>query len=149
MRVSFDLDGTLIPLSFVFPTYSRSILHKVLGIEPMRAGFMDVYYFLKANNCQVGIYTTSYRSQMKIYCWMLAYGLKPDFIINEKLNRKTLYEKGLGISKYPPAFEIDVHIDDQKGVMMESDKYDFKILLLDEKESKWKQVVIDYFSRFF
>ena len=131
MKISFDLDGTLIPLGTGgFPVERKTRLQKVLKVEPLRAGTISLFKALKAAGYEVGIYTTSFRSQRMIRLWLWAYGIKADFIINEQIAGPILRLDQISASKFPPAFNIDLHIDDLPGIAMEGERFGFQILLL-------------------
>jgi hypothetical protein len=48
MTISFDLDDTLIPGVKTFPVEKQSWLQKMLGIEPVRAGTIELMKLLKS-----------------------------------------------------------------------------------------------------
>lgn len=142
MRISFDLDNTLIPGNpSIFPTEERNIIQKILGIERLREGTRELFLKLRESGNEIGIYTTSYRTRLKIKTQFKSYRIKTDFIINEKRNRKELKKIGIFGSKYPPAFGIDLHIDDSKGVGIEGEKLGFKTIIIDIDEKKWKEKI--------
>lgn len=131
MKISFDLDGTLIPMgNDQFATEKQGIFHKLMQVERMRLGTKAAFQQLKAQGHEVGIYTTSFRSKGHIRYWLRAYGLKADFIINEQVALPRLQLRNINASKYPPAFGIDLHFDDQPGLLLEAERYDFKAALL-------------------
>lgn len=126
MKISFDLDDTLIPGSYNdFPTETRNLFQKLVNIERIREGTKELFKYLKENGNNVGVYTTSFRTRFKIKFQFLTYGIKLDFIINEKRNKSAQKRAGITSSKYPPAFDIDLHIDDSKGVEIEGEKLNF------------------------
>lgn len=132
MKISFDLDGTLIPLGEnAFLTERKTTLQKSLKIEPLRVGTSTVFKALRMAGHEVGIYTTSFRSQRMIKFWLWSYGLKADFIINEQLAGPKLRQMNIGASKYPTAFGIGLHIDDLPGMALEGQRYGFETLLVD------------------
>ncbi|MCE7997014.1 MAG: HAD family hydrolase [Roseivirga sp.] len=132
MKISFDLDGTLIPLGEnTFPVERKTAMQNTLKIEPLRVGTRAVFKALKMAGHEVGIYTTSFRSYRMIKFWLWSYGLKADFIINEQLAGPKLRQMNIGASKYPPAFNIDLHIDDLPGIALEGERYGFETLLVD------------------
>ena len=132
MKISFDLDGTLIPLGDnSFPVERKTALQKSLQIEPLRAGTKTVFKALRMAGHEVGIYTTSFRSQRMIKFWLWSYGLKADFIINEQLAGPMLRQMNIGASKYPPVFKIDLHVDDLPGIALEGERFGFDTLLVD------------------
>lgn len=70
------------------------------------------------------------------------YGIKVDKIVNQFENQKVLKKMNVYSSKYPSAFGFDIHIDDLKGVGMESKKYDFKVIIIEPSDKNWKEKII-------
>lgn len=68
MRVSFDLDDTLICYQSGVPQ-ERTWLRWFAG-EPLRLGTRELWRALKKRGFQVGVYTTSYRTPAKIRFWL-------------------------------------------------------------------------------
>jgi hypothetical protein len=58
MKISFDLDDTIIPGLKTFETEQQTFLQKLCGIEKLRKGTIQLFRELKANKHQVGIYTS-------------------------------------------------------------------------------------------
>lgn len=144
MKISFDLDGTLIPLGEnAFPIERKTTLQKALKIEALRIGTKGLFKTLKTLGHEVGIYTTSFRSQSMIKFWLRSYGLKADFIINEQLAGPRLRQLNVGASKYPPAFNIDLHIDDLPGVALEGERYEFETILVDNNIQNLEAILSD------
>ncbi|GAB5524919.1 MAG: hypothetical protein Roseis2KO_27910 [Roseivirga sp.] len=142
MKISFDLDGTLIPLGEgTFATEGQTALQKSLKVEPLRLGTKSVFKALRMAGHEVGIYTTSFRSQRVIKFWLWSYGLKADFIINEQLAGPKLRQINMGASKYPPAFNIDLHIDDLPGIAVEAERYGFEALLVNNDMSNLEAIL--------
>ncbi len=142
MKISFDLDDTLIPGNkFLFSTENRNLIQKILKIEKIRKGSKRVFKDLKKQGHEIGIYTTSFRPKFKILFQLLTYGIRPDFIINENENRIELKRKNINSSKYPPAFEIDIHIDDSKGVEIEGQKLNFKTIIIKKSDNNWTEKI--------
>ena len=138
MIISFDLDDTLIPPSEAdFPTEKRNILQRILGVERIRYGASDLFRHLKEQGHKVGIYTTSYRPKLKLRIHLLTYGISPDFIITEKENRIELTRRQISCSKYPPAFNIDLHIDDSLGVEREGQSFNFQTIIIKKDDTEW------------
>jgi hypothetical protein len=137
MNISFDLDSTLIPNGKEFETEGRSRIAKLFGIEEIRKGAPELILDLQKQGHKIHIYTTSYRSKGKIR-WMLKYyGIKVNRIVNEKENRSVLKAQNVNSSKYPPAFGFDLHIDDSKGVGVESERLNFKTIIVDPSDNNW------------
>lgn len=137
MIISFDLDDTLIPGMKQFPTEHRGIWQRLFSREKIRAGTIELMKTLKAKDHRIFVYTTSYRSPAYIRRLFFSYGIFPEKIINKPLHDKTLGKRGALISKYPPAFNIDVHIDDSPGVAMEGDRYQFNTIIVAEDNLQW------------
>jgi hypothetical protein len=142
MIISFDLDDTLIPGMKQFLTERRGIWQRLFSREKIRAGTIALMKTLKARDHRVFIYTTSYRSPAYIRRLFLSYGIFPEKIINKSLHDKTLGKRGTVISKYPPAFNIDVHVDDSPGVAMEGDRYQFNTIIIREDDLDWGNYIL-------
>ena len=137
MIISFDIDNTLIPYSNEFEVEKKTLLSKLLGAEPLRKGTVDLFHELEKNGHEIWIYTTSFRSPMKLKRTFKSYGLHPSKMINEKINQKQLRQNNCTASKNPRLFGIDIHIDDSKGVGMEGEKYNFKTIIIDTNDIGW------------
>ena len=147
MRISFDLDNTLIPLNIEeFPSVKRSFLQRVVNVELIRDGAKELFNELQLSGHNVGIYTTSLRSKYWIRFQLFSYGIRPDFIINEQSNQKELKNRNINCSKYPPAFDIDLHIDDSKGVEVEGIRNGFKVLIIEKNDRDWANRIIKCIS---
>ena len=144
MKISFDLDDTLIPAQDEdFETEEKSLIQKILGVESIRKGTKQVFEELKNAGHEVGIYTTSHRGIGWIRFHFWTYGISTDFIVNEKLNRKRLMEAGKSSSKYPPAFGVNLHVDDSRGVKMEGERHGFNVIILAKDESDWTNRILE------
>jgi len=142
MTISFDLDDTLIPGIKRFATERQSLSHKILGLETLRIGTVDLIKSLQKDGHKVYIYTTSFRSKNKIWWTFYLSGIRPDKIINQQVHDKILREKAKNYSKYPPIFNIDVHIDDSKGVEIEGHRHNFKTIIVEETDDTWTNSVL-------
>jgi len=58
-------------------------------------------------------------------------------------NQKVLKSKNIYSSKFPPAFNFDVHIDDLSGVRIEGEKHNFKTIIVDPNDLNWSDTIID------
>jgi hypothetical protein len=149
MRIAFDLDGTLIRCGYDFPTISRlpNSVANFCGLEPIREGSIELMQFFQQQGEEVWIYTTSYRSTACIRFLFLLHGIKLKGVVNQVVHDKQL--KRLPnvprCSKYPPAFDIDLLIDDQKGVLLEAQKHGFKVFWVKPHDKNWaEQVKAEY-----
>jgi FMN phosphatase YigB (HAD superfamily) len=140
MIISFDLDDTLI--SNKFELEKSNLLQQFLGLENLRKGTVDLFRELKKQKHQIYIYTTSYRSESRIKWTFYSYGVSVDFVINQQKHQKSIRKKDMYCSKFPPMFNIDIHIDDSIGVEMEGHKYGFKTIIISEKDENWTQTIL-------
>ena len=141
MNISFDLDSTLIPNGNEFETETRSKIAELIGVEKIRRGTEKLISELQKEGHQIHIYTTSFRSRNKIKRTLNYYGIKVSRIINEKENRKILNSKNINSSKYPPAFGFDIHIDDLKGVGVESKRLNFRAIIVEIDDENWIETI--------
>lgn len=143
MIISFDLDDLLIPGVKTFDTEKVSFFQKVFGIEAIRLGSPELFKELESQGHVIYIYTTSFRSVIKIKLMFLSYGITVGKVINQKVHNLILREQKNRTSKYPPAFGIDIHIDDSTGVKIEGEKYNFHTIIIDENDNNWRRTVIE------
>ena len=141
MNISFDLDNTIIPYKDEFETENRNFFAKMFGVEKIRKGTKQLFLELKNNGHSIHIYTTSYRSKFKIRWMFFCYGISVKSIVNQTDNIKQLKKLKVNSSKYPIAFQFDIHIDDATGVGMEAEKFNFKAIIINTKENNWIEKV--------
>jgi hypothetical protein len=143
MRVSFDMDGTLTCCEesllterqtpwFVRPWFK----------ERLRAGTTFLLKELIHRGCDVWIYTTSDRNSIYLKLWFRTFlGVPIGGVINQEIHNRVVTRfqpfATRVPSKYPPAFGIDLHVDDSPGVAMEGDLYGFDVLLIAQDDAKW------------
>jgi len=142
VTISFDLDDTLIPGTKRFDTERQSLLHKIFGLETLRIGTVELIKELQSKEHKIYIYTTSFRSTTRIWWTFFLYGIKLDKIINQTVHERTLREKARTHSKYPPIFNIDIHVDDSKGVETEGHRHNFKTIIVKEDDSAWTDSIL-------
>lgn len=142
MIVSFDLDDTLIPGIKKFETEKRSIIQKLCGIEKIRLGTIELMKSLKLQGHQIYVYTTSLRPASRIWSTFYTYGIRLDKVINQKKHEAVLKAQSKLYSKYPPAFNIDIHIDDSKGVEIEGNSFNFKTIIISEGNLIWTEDIL-------
>ena len=141
MNISFDLDSTLIPSGKEFETEKRSGIAKLLGVEEIRKGTRKLISDLQKEGNKIHIYTTSYRPKRKIRFTLWYYGIKVNRIVTQEENQRILKSKNINSSKFPTAFEFDIHIDDSKGVGIEAEKLNFKAIIIEPSEINWVEKV--------
>ena len=137
MNIAFDLDNTLI--SSDFPPEECRWLRRMFLKERLRRGTKWLFRHLKARGHQIWIYTTSCRSEKYISRLFYTYGLNLDGIVN--LDRHNL--KTPPCSKYPPAFGIDLLIDDSPGVEQEGRTHGFPVIIVSPDNPDWAERLLD------
>ena len=144
MKISFDLDDTLIPGGKEFPTETHNLFQKLLGIEPIRKGAIKLMNQLTAEGHSVCIYTTSFRKTFVIRVTFWTYGIRLRQIINQSRHDDVLKDRRNLYSKYPPAFDIDVHIDDSPGVGLEGERFNFRTVIVSENNLHWASEILSH-----
>ena len=100
---------------------------------------------LQRQGCSVWIYTSSGRRPFDVRLWLFLYGIRVDGIINGERHRKELAGRRFSRlpSKYPPAFGIDLHVDDSPGVWMEGREHGFRVVVVSRDDERWTERVLD------
>lgn len=147
MRISFDLDDTLICSQKDVPCEPNRIqfFFKPWIYEPLRLGSCKLMKQLKQYECEIWIYTSSYRSPCLIRLWLLCYGIHVTGVINQAVHN-AYQSRNLGYdlaSKNPKAFGIDLHVDDSEGVRLEGEKYGFKVVVISPEDRNWNLAVLE------
>ena len=137
MNIAFDLDNTLI--SSNFPPEECRWLRRMFLKERLRRGTKWLFRHLRSRGHRIWIYTTSCRSEKYISRLFHAYGLNLDGIVN--LDRHNL--KTPPCSKYPPAFGIDLLIDDSPGVEREGRTHGFSVIIVSPDNPDWAEKLLD------
>jgi hypothetical protein len=141
MNISFDLDSTLIPNGKEFETEKRNIIAKLLGIEEIRKGTPELISELQKQGYKIHIYTTSFRKTLEIRLTLKYYGINVERTVNQTENENVLKARNINSSKYPTAFNFDIHIDDSKGVGIEAERYSFNAIIVDPTDTKWDEKI--------
>ena len=146
MRISFDVDDTLVCPGV--RTRDPAVIPGVLGeffCEPLRAGARSLIGELKERGWTVWVYTTSLRTPFQIRFWLLLHGITVDGVVNDDRHRRELATRRFDRlpSKYPPAFDIDLHVDDSEGVRLEGEEHGFKVILVEPSDGEWVEKVLD------
>lgn len=142
MQISFDLDDTLIPCGDVFETEKLNFLGRFFCVEKIRKRAPQLIRELKLRGHDIHIYTTSLRSIRKIRKTLFWHGIFVGKVINETTNLRELKKRNLTVSKYPPAFGFELHIDDSKGVGLEGERLSFATIIIDPKDQRWDKTIL-------
>lgn len=142
MTISFDLDDTLIPGAVRFETCAPGFLQRVFNTEPLRSGIVELVTQLRADGHRIFVYTTSMRSPARIRRLFRIHGIRLDGVINQQQHDERLGERRRDHSKLPPAFGIDVHVDDSPGVGIEGRRYGFRTIILSPDCADWTGFIL-------
>jgi hypothetical protein len=135
MRISFDLDDTLVCPPHVPAERLVGRWRRWRYPEAMRLGTVALMGALVDRGCQVWIYTTSYRSPRYIRGWFRCLGIPIGGVVNQERHDRVVGRHGP--SKYPPAFGIDLHVDDSEGVRIEGERHGFAVLVVAPDDETW------------
>ena len=145
MRVSFDLDDTLICYQSGVPREPAIVpLVRFWLNEPLRGGARSLIRTLRRTGCEVWICTSSLRSPLIVRIWLAVHGVSVGRVITQDTYAAHLrrFPDNDPPSKNPRAFGIDLHIDDSQGVQREGKKHGFDVLVVAPDDADWAQRVI-------
>jgi hypothetical protein len=151
MRISFDVDDTLVcygggvPSEQFVPWPLRPWFH-----EPVRRGTRDLLRELARLGCEPWIYTTSYREPLYLKLWFRSFGVRLGGVVNQHVHERHLQGRrwsSYAPSKYPPAFGIDLHVDDLDGVREEGLRYGFDVVVVSPADPDWAAKVLEVVCR--
>lgn len=145
MRISFDLDDTLIcygpnfSLEPRLPWYMRLIA----GNEPLRRGAPELVCRLQDAGWEVWIYTTSHRPLGSVRRWLRCHGVRVAGVINQSVHEANFCRSPShrSPSKHPAAFGMDLHVDDSEGVRMEGETHGFEVVVISPHDTAWTDKV--------
>jgi len=140
VRVSFDLDDTLICQSLTPTEPPLPSWRRWRHPEPLRLGAASLIRGLRTRDCSVWVYTTSFRSPASIRGRLRAHGTPVDAVVNQDRHDRVVGRSGP--SKYPPAFGIDLHVDDLPGVATEGARHGFEVLIVALDDPDWYRSVL-------
>ncbi|HLK58100.1 MAG TPA: hypothetical protein VKU00_16150 [Chthonomonadaceae bacterium] len=151
MRISFDLDDTLICYQKEVPSERGRIpfFLKPWINEPLRQGAPALMAELKRQGWEVCVCTSSYRSPMVVRLWLACYGIFVGRVINQDTYEAHLrrYPDPQPPSKNPRLFGIHLHIDDSEGVKREGEQYGFDVCVVSPEDANWTQSILEVARR--
>lgn len=141
MRISFDIDDTLVcdpsvPTEQVVPHWRRWWYR-----ERLRRGTRELMRALLQRRCQIWVYTTSFRSDAYLRGWFKSFGVPLRGVVNQSRHDQVVGRQGP--SKFPPAFGIDLHVDDSEGVGLEGERHRFAVVVVSPKDLEWTRRVLE------
>jgi len=138
MRIAFDIDGTLTRLGAgQFPAAPLPFPLRLLWREPLREGAPALMRELQADGHEVWVYTSSLRSPAYLRLWLRCAGIRLAGVVNGDAHAQALRGRAVAPSKFPPAFGIDVLVDDSAGVAMEGEAHGFRVVLVAPQDRDW------------
>jgi hypothetical protein len=140
VRISFDVDDTLVCYSGTPREQHLSWLWQWWYPEPLRLGTRDLMRELIRRGHTLWIYTTSHRPPGYLRGWFRSLGVRLEGVVNQDKHEQVVGRRGL--SKYPPAFGIDLHIDDSSGVGEEGQRHGFRVLVVSPQDLEWAAKVL-------
>ena len=147
MRISFDIDGTLVCPGVEMPAEVGRLPNFIQRrfAEPLRRGTGSLVHELHRRGHSIWIYTSSGRTPFQIRLWLFLHGIRVDGIVNDDRHRHELAVRRFSRlpSKYPPAFGIDLHVDDSEGVRMEGDEHGFRVIVIQPDDQSWARKVLE------
>jgi hypothetical protein len=146
MRISFDLDDTLICYRDGVAGEPRLpwYLRWFIDDEPLRLGAPALMCKLQARGWEVCIYTTSQRNPAAVRRWLQRHGVRASTVINKDIHDLRLRRgpQHSMPSKNPAAFGIDLHVDDSDGVQQEGEKHGFRVVVVSPDDPRWVEKVL-------
>jgi FMN phosphatase YigB (HAD superfamily) len=140
VRISFDIDDTLVcdpsvPTELFVPWWKRWWYPELL-----RHGTRNLMRELVTGQHELWIYTTSYRPQRYLRRWFASFGIPIAEVVNQQWHEEVVGRQGP--SKYPPAFGIDLHVDDSAGVAEEGRIHRFRVVVVSPGDREWADKVL-------
>ena len=141
MRIAFDLDDTLLATTHDFPIEKpiKKFWSYFLKYEPLRKGTAKLFSQCKNLNHEIWIYTTSFRNPIYIKRLFWLYGIRLNGVVNQDIHNQKVKQH---ISKYPPAFDIDILIDNSEGVKIEGERHGFKTIWILPNDTQWVENIL-------
>jgi len=146
MRISFDLDDTLICYRADVSQKLRLswFLRLLVGDEPLRLGTPELMRQLRQRGWEIWLYTTSNRRPAAVRRWLRCHGVRIDGMINQDEHDRHLRRSSQDRppSKNPAAFGIELHVDDSEGVRIEGEQYGFAVVVVTQDDPDWTTKVL-------
>lgn len=146
MRISFDLDDTLIPgdSSSALEPLRFAGAARAFGVERLRAGTRELFASLRERDHSIWIYSSSLGSRSRVELLLRWHGFRVDGIVIFERHRQAMVTHNLisPPTKFPPVFGIDLHIDDAEGVRLEGERHRFRVLIVAPDDGEWIEVIL-------
>ena len=140
LRVSFDIDDTLVCGPRVPTEQHVPLLYRRRYPEPLRKGSRNLLQALQKNGCRLWVYTSSGRPASYLQGLFGSFGVKLEGVVNQARHEEVVGRRGP--SKFPPAFNIGLHVDDSEGVAMEARAHGFHVVVVSPDDERWAERVL-------
>lgn len=140
MRVSFDLDDTLVCAPPTPAEPPERWWRRRRYPERLREGTGRLLRELARRGCTVWIYASSGRPVRYVRGWLRGLGVPIEGVVNAEDHIRVVGRQGP--SKYPPASGIDLHIDNAPGVGLEGRRHGFAVLVVEPEDRDWAARVL-------
>ena len=141
MRISFDIDDTLVCNPAIPSEQHLNWWRRWRYPEPLRRGTHTLMTALVERHCTIWLYTSSCRCPRYLKAWFASLGIPIEGVVNQARHERLIGWRGP--SKYPPAFGIDLHVDDSLGVAMEGTDHRFAVLRIEPTDPAWVERVLE------
>jgi hypothetical protein len=149
VRISFDLDDTLVRCGKPMATVAPTGIRRALCSEPLRVGTAELLRELVAAGHEIGVYTSSNRARAGVWLNFWAYGITLGHVVNEtvhdrwwrSLDRRRRAELAPCL-KFPPAFGIDLLVDDSATVALRGRALGYRVVVVDPGDPEWRAKVV-------
>jgi hypothetical protein len=142
MRIAFDLDGTVVPSAAgQFPAWPSRWPWRAFFRERLRDDTIALMRELRGQGHEIWIYTSSLRPSIYVRLWFLSCRVRLSGVINAETQLAAGLPRDHRASKFPPAFGIDLLVDDSVGVESEGRLYGFSVVRVDPGDRRWANKV--------
>jgi hypothetical protein len=143
MHIAVDLDGTLIPECAEFDCEPTEGIARWIYLYSLRTGAKELLRELIRSGQRVSIYTLSNRSAGKLKLWFFLHGIRVHRVINQQAHLQQV-RKGNAVHKaikWPPAFGIDLLIDDNEQNIQAAYASGAEAILVHSHPSDWTAAI--------
>ncbi len=145
MRIAFDLDDTLIGCLHDFPEEAPRRWARCLVRERLRKGTAELMRRLTREGHEIWIYTTSQRSPAAIRWLFFLHGVRIRGVVNAQRHDREVARSSQAYrscAKYPPAFGIDLLVDDLDGMEIESRRFGYRVIVVRPDDADWTTTLL-------
>jgi hypothetical protein len=78
--------------------------------------------------------------------WFASFGIPIYGVVNQTCHERIIKQSNYlsyPPSKYPPAFGIDLHVDDSEGVAMEGKQHHFRVVVVSPDDGEWTTRILE------